>query len=120
MQRTGTEALLSSNIEYIRIENDFEGGERSLAAEEIAEFKAILSRAALNEKLEPGLGEGQTSDPMYLVYIGYASGVVDIFYSTEAGTAVLYKFTDTQGPDGRGYIAVRNEEMQRFFERLGI
>lgn len=120
MQRTGTEALLSSNIEYIRIENDFEGGERSLAAEEIAEFKAILSRAALNEKLEPGLGEGQTSDPMYLVYIGYASGVVDIFYSTEAGAAVLYKFTDTHGPDGRGYIAVRNEEMQSFFDRLGI
>lgn len=120
MQRTGTEALLSSNIEYVHIENDFEGGERSLTAEEIAEFKAILSRAALNEKLEPGLGESQTSDPMYLVHIGYASGAVDIFYSTEAGAAVLYKFTDTHGPDGRGYIAVRNEEMQSFFDRLGV
>lgn len=120
MQRTGSEALLSDDIESVRIENDFEGGERSLTAEEIAEFKAILSRAALNENLEPGLGEGQTSDPRYLVHIGYADGEEELFYSTEAGAAVLYKFTGTHGSDGRGYIAVRSEEMQRFFDRLGI
>ena len=120
MQRRGTEALLSSDIEYVRIENNFEGGERSLTAEETAEFKAILSRAALNEKPEPGQGEGQTSDPMYLVHTGYAGGAADTFYSTEAGATVLYKFTDTHGPGGRGYIAVRNEEMQSFFDRLGI
>ena len=53
-------------------------------------------------------------------YIGYADGEEELFYSTEAGAAVLYKFTDTHGPDGRGYIAVRNEEMQSFFDRLGI
>lgn len=120
MQRTGTEALLSSDIEYLRIENVFEGRERSLTAEEIAEFKAILSRAALNENPEPQLGEGRTSDPMYRVHIGYAGGAVDVFYGTEAGATVLYKFTGTYGPDGRGYIAVRNEEMQGFFDRLGI
>ena len=54
------------------------------------------------------------------MHIGYAGGEEELFYSTEVGAAVLYKFTDTHGPDGRGYIAVRNEEMQRFFERLGI
>ena len=54
------------------------------------------------------------------MHIGYADGEEELFYSTEAGAAVLYKFTGTHGSDGRGYIAVRSEEMQRFFDRLGI
>ena len=120
MQRTGTEALQSGDIKSVRIENNFKGGERSLSAGEITEFKAVLSRAALNENPEPQGGQGQNSDPMYTVYVGYADGGEDVFYSTEAGATVLYKLTGTYGPGGAGYIAVRSAEMQSLFDGWGV
>ena len=118
MQRTGTEALRSDDIQSVRIENLAAGSELTLTAGEIDEFKAIISRAALNDNPEPQPGQGQTSDPMYVVHIVYAEGGEDIFYSPEAGAEVLYKFTGTYGPGGEGYVAIRSREMQEFFDSI--
>lgn len=115
MQRTGTEALRPDDIQSVRIENLSAGSELTLTAGEINEFKAIISRAALNDNPEPQPGQGQTSDPMYVVHIVYAEGGEDIFYSPEAGAEVLYKLTGTYGPGGEGYVAIRSREMQEFF-----
>ncbi len=118
MQRTGTEALRSDDIQSVRIENLAAGSELTLTAGEIDEFKAIISRAALNDNPEPQPGQGQTSDPMYVVHIVYAEGGEDIFYSPEAGAEVLYKLTGTYGPGGEGYVAIRSREMQEFFDSI--
>ena len=119
MQRTGSEAL-SGEVESVRIENTITEEELNLDAGEIAEFASIFSRAALNDNSVPQMGEEQTSNPMYVVYVGYAGGGEDVFYGTEAGATVIYKRTGTYGPGGPGFIAVRNAEMQSFFDRLGI
>lgn len=118
MQRTGTEALRPDDIQSVRIENLAAGSELTLTAGEINEFKAIISRAALNDNPEPQPGQGQTSDPMYVVHIVYAEGGEDIFYSPEAGAEVLYKLTGTYGPGGEGYVAIRSREMQEFFDSI--
>lgn len=120
MQRTGTEALRSGDIQSVLIENLAAGSNLKLTAGKIDEFKAIISRAALNDNPEPQLGQGQTSNPMYVVHIVYAEGGEDIFYSPEAGAEVLYKFTGTYGPGGEGYVAIRSREIQEFFDSAGI
>ena len=118
MQRTGIEALRSRDIQSMRVENILEDTERMLTETEITRFQEILTRAALYENLKPDMEQGQTSDPQYIVYIEYQDGSEDIFYSVETGAIILYKHTGTVGAGGEGYIAIRSEEMQQFFEDM--
>lgn len=69
MQRSDTEALRTGDIQSVHIENLAINSELTLTAWEIDEFKAIVSRAALNNNPQPQFGQGQTSNPMYVVHI---------------------------------------------------
>lgn len=69
MQRSDTEALRTGDIQSVHIENLAINSELTLTEWEIDEFKAIVSRAALNNNPQPQFGQGQTSNPMYVVHI---------------------------------------------------
>lgn len=105
-------AMMSEAEQQIEaVSVNYQGEEITLADPDISTLSGLFAQAEVEEFLYPEHNQGQYSDPLFTINIGYADETYDTVFSTETGK-VFYKFSGTAGADGTvGYILVRSEDI---------